>query len=206
MTRWPALAVALVLASGADLGACASDDEHDPRLELERRLARARHASDGGDTQQAIDAFHSLASFYRRGGDRRSAAVADLEAAQRLAQLGRWDEAFVALGPSDEDEPESARLARRRHIRAIALERRGDARGAREVVASARRAVTQEDWQRHLAEDARRLGVAYRWPPLDADVLAPLVVLEWGALAALVVVLYRRGARRADAEDARGRV
>ena len=174
----------------------------DPTVELDVRLARARQAVAAGDTRRAVDEFQGIAVFYRRGGDRRSAAVADLEAARGLAQLGSWDEAFATLAVSEGDELDSARLAQRQRIRAIVLERRGDVAGARDAIASVRRQVTREDWKRHLADDAKRLGVAYGWPALERGVLGPILVVEWIALIALVVILYRRGSRGAAREGA----
>ena len=102
------------------------------------------------------------------------------------------------LAQSEGDEIESARLAQRVHLRVAALERRGDVATARASLAAVNRTVTREDWNRHLGDDAQRLDVAYGWPKLRRSRLVPLLVLEWGALAALVVFAYRRGARRAS--------
>ena len=189
-----ALGWTLALAACVQVALATTPDHDQAKAELDRRVALARDALNAGDARGAVNAFHDIATFYRGGGDRRSAAVADLEAARLLVGLGSWDEAFATLAPSEGDEVESAGLAQRQHIRAVVLERRGDAAGARDAIVSVRRVVTREDWHRHLADDAKRLGVSYGWPALDRGTLGPILVLEWIALGALVVILYRRGA------------
>ena len=202
-----ALAMGFALASVLHAVPALASAHGDATLELDGRLARVRAALATGDVPGAIDAFRAVAAFYRTGGDRRSAAAADLEAAYLLSQLGSWDDAFATLAPSDADEVESPRLARRQHIRVVVLERRGETAAARDAIVAVRRAVTREDWHRHLAGDAKRLGVAYGWPALERRTLAPILLVEWGALIALVVVLYRRGGRGAAAPGgADGRV
>jgi hypothetical protein len=178
--------------------------------ELKAHLATAHQAMASGDHDGAVRAFDEIATFYRRGGDQASAAAADFEAARLLFAQERFDDAYALLERSEGHEIASSRLAQRQHIRAFVLERKGDAAGARRSVATVNRQVTREDWNRHLADDAKRLGVRYGWPALDRRWLGPILVLEWGAVIALVIVVYRRAVRReagrAKAGEEGGRV
>jgi hypothetical protein len=149
-----------------------------------------------------VRTFDAIAAFYRRGGDEASAAAADFEAARLLFANGRFDDAYALLDRSEGHEIASARLAQRQHMRALVLERRGDAAGARRAVTAVHRLVTREDWNRHLADDAKRLGVGFGWPRLERRWLTPILVVEWGALIALVVAIYRRAVRREGAAGA----
>jgi hypothetical protein len=173
-----------------------AEGESDAEGELKARLALAEHALSTGNARGAIQEYHAIAAFYRRGGDKASAAAADFEAARTLVTLGLWDDAFATLAQSEGDEIDSARLAQRLDIRVVVLERNGDVPAARAALRAVNRIVTREDWNRHLGDHARRLDVAYGWPTLDRRTLRPILILEWGALAALVVFAYRRGARR----------
>jgi len=174
-----------------------AEAESDAEGELKARLALARHALANGNARGAVQEYHAIAAFYRRGGDKASAAAADFEAARTLVTLGLWDDAFATLAQSEGDEIDSARLAQRLDSRVVVLERNGDAPAARAALRAVNRVVTREDWNRHLGEHARRLDVPYGWPKLDRRTLAPILVLEWGALAALVYFTYRRGSRHA---------
>jgi hypothetical protein len=170
--------------------------------ELKAQLAAARQAIAAGDADGAVRTFDAIAAFYRRGGDEASAAAADFEAARLLFASERYDEAWPLLARSEGHEIASARLAQGQHMRVVVLERRGDAAGARQAIAAVNRHVTREDWNRHLAEDAKRLGVGYGWPPLERRWLAPILVVEWVALIALVIAIYRRAVRREGAAGA----
>ena len=164
--------------------------------ELKAQLAAARQAIAAGDADGAVRTFDAIAMFYRRGGDEASAAAADFEAAKLLFAKERFDDARALLDRSEGHEIASARLAQRQHMRAFVLERQGDTTGARHAIGAVNRLVTREDWNRHLADDAKRLGVGYGWPRLERRWLAPILVVEWVALIALVIAIYRRAVRR----------
>ena len=189
--------LALTAALGAGIGR--AEPTSGAEAELNAHVATARQALASGDRDSAIHAFDRIATFYRGGGDEASAAAADFEAARLLFEQQRFDDAYALLERSEGHEIASARLAQRQHMRAFVLERRGDAAGARRSIARVNRHVTREDWNRHLADDAKRLGVGYGWPALERRWLAPILVLEWGALVALVIALYRRAGRAPDA-------
>jgi tetratricopeptide (TPR) repeat protein len=187
------VALAAVFGAGNVQGAEPASIEE---AELNAHLASAQQAMASGDRDGAVRAFDAIAAFYRRGGDQASAAAADLEAARLLFAQERFDDAFALLERSEGHEIASARLAQRQHIRAFVLERKGDVAGARRSIAAVSRRVTREDWNRHLADDAKRLGVGFGWPALERRWLTPILLLEWGALIALVLVVYRRAVRR----------
>jgi len=195
--------LASTVALAATLVACpagADETANDAEAELRSHLVAAEQAIAAGDADGAVRAYDAVAAFYRRGGDDASAAAADFEAARLLFARERFDDAFALLDRSEGHEGTSARLAQRQHMRAFVLERRGDPAGARRAIASVNRKVTREDWNRHLADDASRLGVGYGWPRLGRRWLNALLVVEWGALAALVIVVYRRAVRRGRAD------
>ncbi|MEO8485939.1 MAG: hypothetical protein ABI585_06320 [Betaproteobacteria bacterium] len=168
----------------------------DPRAELTARLDLASRAIAEGRSRDAIAQFRALAAFYRRGGDIASAAAADLEVARLLVSLGRFDDAFAALAPSEGHEHESPRLAQRTGIRVAAFERTGDTPGARTALAAVNRNVARGDWEKFLASDAQRLGVAYGWPTPDARTIALILAAEWIGVGALVAFLVRRSGKR----------
>lgn len=187
--------LAIVAALGA--GSARGDDEAtQAKAALDAHVATARQAVAANDRDGAVAAFDAIASFYRRGGDEASAAAADFESARLLFGADRFEEAWSRLERSEGHEIASDRLAQGQHMRAAMLERRGDAAGARDAIAKVNRYVTREDWNRYLAGDAKRLGVGYGWPALDRGLLGPIVALEWAALVALVLVVYRRAVRR----------
>lgn len=194
-------ALAAALVAGDARGAEPASIEE---AELKAHLATAHQAMASGDRDGAVRAFDAIATFYRRGGDQASAAAADFEAARLLFAQDRFDDAYALLERSEGHEITSARLAQRQHIRVFVLERKGDAAGARRSLAAVNRQVTREDWNRHLADDAQRLGVGYGWPALDRRWLGPILVLEWGAVIALVIVVYRRAVRRGASADKAG--
>jgi hypothetical protein len=187
------VALAALLGTGDVHGAEPASVEE---AELKAHLATAQQAMASGDRDGAVRAFDAIAAFYRRGGDLASAAAADFEAARLLFDQERFDDAYALLERSEGHEIASARLAQRQHIRVFVLERKGDTAGARRSLAAVNRHVTREDWNRHLADDAKRLGVSFGWPALERRWLTPILLLEWGALIALVLVVYRRAVRR----------
>jgi len=187
------LAAVVALAAGAAHSAIPPSAAES---ELDANVASAQRAIASGDPDAAVRAFDAIAAFYRRGGDMVSVAAADLEAARILFAHERYDDALALLERSEVHEIASARLAQRQHMRAFMLERQGDAAGAQRSLAAVNRRVTREDWNRFLADDAKRLGVGYGWPVLERRWLAPILVFEWGALVALVLVFYRRAVRR----------
>jgi len=189
-----ALIASLLAAFAA--GSAWADSGTSAAAELDIHVTTVQRAIASGDRDGAVRAFDAIATFYRRGGDMASAAAADLEAARLLFAHERYDDAFALLERSEGHEIASAGLAQRQHMRAFVLERNGDAAGAHRSLAAVNRRVTREDWNRHLADDAKRLGVGYGWPALERRWLTPILVLEWSALIALVLVFYRRAVRR----------
>ena len=198
------LAWSVALAAALAGVARAEDPAPAAAAELRAQLDAAHQSIAAGDADGAVGAFAQIAAFYRRGGDEASAAAADFEAARLLFAQQRFEDAFALLDRSEGHEIASARLAQRQHIRAFVLERKGDTAGARRSIAAVSRRVTREDWNRHLADDAERLGVPFGWPTPRRRTLNVILVFEWGALVALVLVVYRRAARR-DAGGATAR-
>lgn len=165
----------------------------DEPSEVVLRLEQAKAAVAAGDPAAAAGAYRDLAALYRRGGDRVSAAAADVEAARALIDLGRYDEADRVLATSSDDDGDAIGHAKRSHLRVIALERRGDRDGARAVLAQAGRSLSDTTWDRELGDDAHRLGVAPR-TRLWGGITWALVAIA--GTFAIVSYLWRR--RRAE--------
>ena len=157
------------------------------------RLEQAKAAVAAGNPAAAAGAYLELAALYRHGGDRVSAAAADLEAARALVDLDRYDEADRVLAASGDDDHDASAAAQRIHLRVVALERQGRHGEARAVLAQASRSLPDAAWNRELGDDAHRLGVEPRTHPWSGVTWALLAIA--GALA-LASYLWRR--RRAE--------
>ena len=81
----------------------------------------------------------------------------------------RYDDAFALLERSEATRSRARGLPSASTCARSVLERKGDTAGARRSLAAVNRRVTREDWNRYLADDAKRLGVGYGWPCSSGD-------------------------------------
>ncbi len=173
---------------------------YEKALDLFERLSRASDAAVArhqlgfahsalGEHDIALRYFEQNLALHQRRGDLMSSANYLQYAGQLYIETGNLDKAKKYLDQARQyllSNPQ--RLAEVEHLRVVAHERLGNIDEAKAILTEARKVVDDETWNRHLADDAERLGIAGdRTATRDPMTARTFVLL--GILATVTVML-----------------
>lgn len=186
-------------------------DAYVKALDLFERLS---HASDAaiarhqlgfahsalGEHDKALHYFEQNLALHQRRGDLMSSANYLQYAGRLYIETGNLDKAKDYLDQARQhllSNPQ--RLAEVEHLRVDAHERLGNVDEAKAILTEARALVDDDAWNRHLAQDAERLGIAGERTatrdPMTARTFAMLGVLATFTVVLIAIKLGYLGTR-----------